>query len=204
MICPKCESAKTQHIDHEKKAFLCVECNYAWKKENGPNEPSGTLAFNGVPEAQKIFQILTQGQKFTPEFQAALESQITAILFDQWFSGMKVGQIASILYAVEHYGKDRNEPTRTNRLREERTSSPNKVGENRRIRRGQDTANPRAAEASPTITERINGITLTYPRAIKVPDNMYASIAEMVLDLPAFIKNDFMWDGHKLTATIEW
>lgn len=204
MICPKCRSQKTQHIDHGKNAFLCIECNYSWKPENGAKEPKGNLSFNGIPEAKQIFEALTKGQDFTPEFRAALETQITAILFDQWFNGMKTGQMASILYAKEHYGKNRDDSTGTDSSCGGRTSGTQRPGQDRRVRREQDTANPGAKEISQTVTERVNGGVLKYPRGLRIPDNMFTEIAKMNDELPGFIKRDYFWDGHKLTVQVDW
>ncbi len=202
--CPKCANINTQKVDHKGTAFHCIKCNYSWRIGKESTEPKGTLAFNGVPEAEQVFNILTKDQNFSPEFRAAMEAQITAILFNQWFEGMKTGKIASILYAKEHYGKNRDDSTRTDSPRSGRDSGAQRPGQDRRVRREQDTANPRAGEINPTITERVNGGTLTYPRGINVPDNMFESIAKMIVEIPGFINNDFRWDGHNLTVKVDW
>lgn len=213
MICPKCKSKNVKPITDDKKRLYCVTCNYSWKPENGDKEPEGTLSFNGIPTAKQIFDVLTRGQTFSPELRAALESQVTALLLDQWFEGMKAGQIASILYAKEYYmkqcqegdinGKDRNDNGRADQTCPSRIRNPNRVGENRRSRRAEDTANPRSAEYNHSITERINGYCLKYSRGLKVPENLYLQIAQLADVLPSCIKKEIHWDGHKLTLEVE-
>ena len=201
MVCPKCKSKKVQPITDDKKRFYCVDCNYSWKFENENKEPKGNLIFNGIPTAKQLFMALTKGQVFTPELRAALESQITALLLDQWFEGFKAGQMASILYAKEYYGKNRNEPTRTTCLCKQGISGTQRVGQDRRIRRAQDTAHPRAAEVNPTITEGIHGAKLSYPRGLRVTEDVYTKVANLCEKNPNMAKQ-FHWDGHKLTAEI--
>jgi hypothetical protein len=130
MVCPKCKSEKTQIISNTSTKFYCVNCNHSWDTQN-KIEPKGTLDFSGVISAKRIFEVLTKGQEFTPEFRAALETQITAIIFDQWFSGFKAGQMASILYSKEFYGKNRDETNSTVSGSEGRDDSTS--GENIRV-----------------------------------------------------------------------
>lgn len=204
MICPKCKSKIVQPITEDKQKFYCVDCNYSWKKENSDKEPEGTLEFNGIPAARQIFEVLTKGQEFTPEFRAALESQVTALLLDQWFEGMKAGQMASILYAKEHYGKGRDEPKGTACTCKTKSQGDGRVGQNRRTRRSQDTSNPGNEGLSPTIRERVNGGELTYPRNLKLPENMLQQVALMIEDCPGVLTKKYHWDGRKLTVEVDW
>lgn len=204
MICPKCASTNVQPITDDRERLYCVDCNFAWKNINGVAEPKGTLSFDGVPKAQELFKILTKGQEFTPEFRSALESQLVAMLLDQWFDGFKGGQMASILYARGSYGKNRNECTGTVEAGKERTGGANKIGKSREIRRREDPANPRASENSPTITERVNGGTITYPRHLKLPGNMCGAIAQMIAGAPSWVSNKYHWDGSKVIVEVDW
>lgn len=204
MKCPKCDNQNTQKINNKGSAFHCIECNHSWRVGKENSEPKGDLSFNGVPEAKKMFEILTKDQDLSPELRAAIEVQITAMLFDQWFEGMKTGKMASILYAKEYYGKERNGSNGAANSRKGRTDGAQRPGQDRRIRRSQDTANPTAGDINPTVTERINGGTLKYPRGIRVPDNMFTEIAKMIEELPGFMAKDYFWDGHKLTVGVDW
>lgn len=201
MKCPKCNSQKTQPVTDDNLRFYCVDCNYIWKKENGANESSGTLSFEGIPKAKQIYEALTKGQEFTPEFRAAMEAQITGLLLDQWFEGMKAGSMASILYAKEYYGKNRDDSEGATSPSKEREGRTRETRENRRSRRVEDTADPRASMRNITARERINTIELTYPRGILVPENVREAVAIQTDINPHILSAHF--DGHKLTADIK-
>lgn len=203
MTCPKCKSQKVQPVTSDGNRLYCVDCNYAWKKENGKNEHEGNLNFEGFPKARQIFDALTKGQSFTPEFRAALESQISAIILDQWFEGFKAGQMASILYAKEHYGKDRNDSLGTTNSRGGRTAETTSPGKNSKRKRIEDPANPRTARPDFTVKERVNGIIVEHPGNVRCPDNMFEEIAKVSEKLDMKIKK-FAYDGHSLNAELDW
>ena len=184
MTCPKCGSPKTQPISEIH--FYCVNCNHTWSTNN-KEEPKGTLDFTGAVTAKRIFEVLTKDQEFTPEFRAALETQITAIIFEQWFEGFKAGQMASILYAREHYGKGGNDVTEPVRESEARTpgvrikdssaTAPRETsgsGRPGQRRRAEDGAAQRSVNSP--IRERVGSIELVRSPGV-VPENVYRALA---------------------------
>jgi len=188
MECPRCKSKKIQPISRPSdNKHYCVDCNYAWDTTQSAKEAKGTLDFSGAITAKKIFDILTKDQDLTPEFRAALETQITSIIFEQWFEGFKAGQMASILYAREFYGKNRiaTGPTALEgkgRIREpeEKDSSGPRHGE----KRGSSTKQRRRAEDggiegrnSPEIRKRIGSVELTFKRGVTVPEEIERLVA---------------------------
>jgi hypothetical protein len=185
MDCPKCKSKKIQNISQHK--FYCVNCNYAWDSSNGANETSGKLDFSGAITAKKIFEVLTKDQDLTPEFRAALETQITSIIFEQWFEGFKAGQMASILYAREFYGKDRIASSTTTREGQGRNGGPEEEntrgprnGKERRSRPGQRRRAEDGGIERPhntKIRKRIGPVELEYERVDKVPESMEKYLA---------------------------
>lgn len=218
MKCPSCKSPRVQQITDDGLRLYCVDCNHAWKKETPTENPSGEMSFNGVPAAKQIFEALTKGQNLTPEFRAALESQITAILLDQWFNGFKAGQMASILYAKEHYGKDRNDTSAT-------TSSCNQGKRGSGIqnfasagsgeKRGNGTGKCGCGQASgtkkqsdTTVRKRIgrDGVELTYPRNVLVPENLEKALAyvtQEVFEGKLKVKGA-TYNGHKCLLDLDY
>jgi hypothetical protein len=190
--------------------FYCVDCNYSWDASHKGNEPKGTMNFTGAVTAKKVFEVLTKGQDFSPEFRAALETQIVGIIFEQWFEGFKAGQMASILYAREHYGKDRNGSEGTTLPSDEGTGetgkqnpSSAKDGKEGRGRSGQRRRPEDVGVKEhyyPTVRKRISGIEFTHPRNIIVPENIERKVAMIVQDTP--LPSNMHYDGKSLTT--EW
>lgn len=187
VVCPKCKSEKVQIISKSSTKYYCVSCNYAWDYKNKIGEPEGSLDFSGAISAKRIFDVLTKGQDFTPEFRAALETQITSVIFEQWFEGFKAGQMASILYAKEFYGKDRDGTNKTVSGREGGDASTSKKDPGEPIeRKGSITraGQRRRAEdggiegyGAPEVRTRIGPVELRHPRNVKVPESVEKQVA---------------------------
>jgi len=214
MHCPMCRYVAPQEITNNGDKYYCIKCNYSWSVENECKEPKGDLSFSGIPLAKELFKLLTKDQEISPEMRAALESQMSAVIFDQWFEGFKAGQMASILYAKEHYGKDRNE-SRTTTGPCKNPVKRNQVGKNRITRRSQDpAANPgmgkkgrQPREGIETggidnlswIKERVgeHGVELNYPRHLKISEDIYELITKMGSDLYPRV----FYDGNCVSFT---
>ena len=125
MKCPGCGSDKIQPINKDKTHFYCTECNAGFQ-EGAKKVEHGHLEFAGVDASQRIFEMLTGDRKdMTPEMKAALETQMTGIIFEQWFEGFKAGQLANIAYVKGYYndnGKTRSKSTSTTGQHEDGTS----------------------------------------------------------------------------------
>jgi hypothetical protein len=177
VICPKCQSTKSQIVSHDQGMYYCPDCNHAW---GGKKESSGTLAFNGAEDAKQLFEMMFKNQNVTPEIRAIWETQITAVMMDQWFEGLKVGQLLSITYAKDFYGKDRNESSRATGSRQEAVKVASVGNRKDGLRtRTNDPADPRNAGVDRTVTERVAGIDFSYPYSLshQVTPEMYEYIA---------------------------
>lgn len=109
MMCPQCSKADdVSRIDTEGKFHFCLKCNYTWaisekgtKKENKKSD----MSFRGLPVAQQFLQNLCKIERLPPEIKASMEAQLTTLLMEQWVDGMRAGQVASIVHAMDHYRK---------------------------------------------------------------------------------------------------
>ena len=202
--CPECNSTKLQPINKEGTHLYCTDCNSAFK-EGAQKVEQGSLGFNGVVTAQKVFEILTGGRDdMTPEMRSALETQMTGIIFEQWFEGFKAGQLANILYVKEYYndnGKTRSKSTSTTGQHEGRTETTGGKSSDSENSSGRES-NSQPQSGNQRIRELVGGVQLEYPQHIKVPENVYAEVAELVDSLsvkPERVK----YDGRTLQPVIK-
>jgi hypothetical protein len=191
------------------KYLYCPSCNHSWEK--GKEEVSlqggdGTLEFSGVSTAKRVFDVLTGGRDdMTPELRSALETQLTGIIFEQWFEGFKAGQLANIVYVKEYYndnGKTRSKSTGTTGVNEDGTG-----GNSEPISKGKDSSNEYkgggAGSSNQRVRENVGGVSLEYPQHIRVPENIYAEVAELVdrIGLDLITKVDY--NGRTLQPVIK-
>ena len=138
------------------------------------------MSFDGASSINTILNAL----QLDPTTRILIESQLTGIVFDQWFTGFKAGQLASIVHAREFYGKSRNELGGTDSSREERTRATSGVGKNSIRSRSDDSSRSGIACRPDTIRERVSGIELTRPSDVSVPEHIYETIASTVSASP--------------------
>ena len=110
---------------------------------------------------------------------------------------MKAGKMLSIIYARDHYdGKTRNEQRKPNTKFGIGDPEARRAGDNRKdlfSQRSNDPANPRAKTGTGEVEELINGVKLHYETRLRVPERIYALVAEM----PEGIE-DVTYDGTSL------
>ena len=204
MNCPKCNATEIVAMSDDGKHLYCPKCNHAWKKGN-ENAETGTLDFQGVATAKKVFDVLTGGRDdMSPELRTALETQMTGIIFEQWFEGFKAGQMANIVYVRDYYGngKARSKSNSTTGQHEEGTSGTGEQvsnGENR----SSGEPNSGSSASNQRVRENVGGVNLEYFQHIKVPENIYAEVAEIV---EALGNNNILrinYDGRTLQPVIK-
>ena len=207
MSCPKCQSTNAVPIDQSAKFMYCPSCNHSWavgKEQESLNGESGSFEFSGIPTAKRVFDVLTGGRvDMTPEMRSALETQMVAIIFEQWFEGFKAGQLANIVYVRDYYGngKARSESASSNGEHQTGTSSSGEQTSN-----GEDGSsgnqNQRTQERYQTVRERVGGVDFVYPKHIMVPENVLQHAAELSEKLSG---ENFMfnYDGRAIRVDIK-
>lgn len=206
MNCPKCNNSTAVPIDQSAKFMYCPSCNHSWavgKEQESLQGESGSFEFSGIPTAKRVFDVLTGGRAdMTPEMRSALETQMVAIIFEQWFEGFKAGQLANIVYVRGYYdGKTRSESTSSTGESTNGTSEVDakaSVGENGIG----GNENSRTTERYQTVRERVGGVDFLYPKHIKVPENVLQHAAELSEKLSG---ENFMfnYDGRAIRVDIK-
>lgn len=200
MVCPKCKSENIQPISETPGKYYCVACNYAWDFKNEDKEPQGTLNFTGVVPAERLFDVMVKEQDISPELRAALKTQFIGILFENWFEGLKAGQMLSILHAKEYYGKDRNGTDTTIRSSEVRDDGPERkdTGAKRRSEAGTTRAGQRRRSEdggaqgyrNSQIRKRIGPVEVCHPREVPFSESLEKLIAHLSQNVWG---NDLSW-----------
>jgi len=184
MNCPGCKSEDLQPINKEETHFYCTNCNNGFQK--GAKEiADGSLNFEGVVTAQKIFDVLTgERDDMSPELKSALETQMTGLIFEQWFEGFKAGQLANIAYTRNYYdnGKTRSKSDSTTDKHGNGAEHTTSKASHREDSSSRDS-DPKSNSSDSRVKELVAGVKFTYPKHIKVPENIYTQLALLVDDL---------------------
>jgi len=216
MKCPKCETPGMKLQPGTKKYYYCSGCNYAFSVDEKYNAKEFELNFEGLAPVKSILDFIAGVAELNPVTRSIIETQMTAALFEQWFEGMKAGQLASIVYAKEFYndGKNRDESRRevgesTDGADVGEAKALSVDGEVRETRDGSESAGDvlraekdgdrgRAGEDGiPREVETIvNGVPVRYPFDIaRDEDDMLMEVAKIIDSCSLDIKSIRVVDG---------